>query len=467
MDLYEIILLLISFQAASVLSTPIPSNAHLHRRGFSNTLERIALSTEGFLYLGKGIIQEALLLDNAIGAVRDGKIDPVSTVEDALASLANIPTAKNHTTLDLAVEVLTAGLAPATILDLAEGLLTQDINSIANENPHPPRTPIYPKKQPHDAPYSLPEEDLRAAIYIPEHFAYAADGKRPVLLVPGTTDPAGSTYYFSYEKLLSNTDFADPVWVNIPGDSLGDIQVNAEYVAYAINYIHGISNETDGKDGIGVISWSQGGIDVQWALKYWPSTRESVADFMPLSADFHGSLFEFPCLSPSPLCTPALRQQGYQSDLIHALRGEDGDSAFVPTTSVYSGLDEIVQPQSDPGASGALEDVRGVGVTNAQIQLVCPGRPAGSFYLHETMLVNPLAYALFVDALMHDGPGDLARVDLETVCDQLLPPGLGLDDLLGTEAMTVVYGSVDTLEFALSHLESDDAEPPLMAYTDS
>lgn len=59
---------------------------------------------------------------------------------------------------------------------------------------------------------------------------------------------------------------------------------------------------------------------------------------------------------------------------------------------------------ADPNPSAFL------GVTNTQIQLACPGKPVGSFYLHEAMLVRPVAYALFVDALTHDGPGGLHEI---------------------------------------------------------
>lgn len=463
MDLYGIILLLVSFHVLSIFATPIPEAPPLERREFSDALNNIALTTEGLLSLGKGLAQEIVLLDEALGRVKDGKIKPVETIEDATTSLSKIHNTGDRSLFEIAVESLNAGLAPADILDLAQGLLDHEINSIVNENPRNPITSIFPTKDANDAPYSLTEADLRGAVYIPEDFEYGANGKRPVLLVPGTAVPCGSTYYFNYEKLLADSDFADPVWVNIPGNSLDDIQINSEYVAYAINYIHGITNNTR----IGVISWSQGGLDVQWALKYWTSTREAVEDFMPISADFHGTLLDVPCILPTPLCTPAIAQQNYESNLIHALRADGGDSAYVPTTSVYSGVDEVVQPQIDPDASGALKDIRNVGATNTQIQLACRGKPAGSFYLHETMLVNPLAYALFVDALTHEGPGDLSRIDLDTICNQFLLPELELDDLLGTEAVATVFGPLDTLAYALSHAENNGTEPALMPYARS
>lgn len=282
----------------------------------------------------------------------------------------------------------------------------------------------------------------------------------PVLLVPGTAVPAGLTYHPNFAKLLAATDFADPVWVNIPGNSLGDVQVNAEYVAYAINYISGVSNNAK----IGVVSWSQGGLDTQWAFKYWPSTGEVVQDFMPISPDFHGSLVGGACLGfPSPTCTPAILQQAYDTELIQTLRADDGDSAYVPTTTLYSSFDEIVEPQLGTDASAYLLDVRNVGVTNNQVQLVCPGQIAGSVNDHETMLVNPVAWALVIDTLTHEGPGQVSRIDLDTpVCGQFLPPGLTIDDFLGTEATNVV-AVLDVLKYRSWTSE----EPPIITYARS
>lgn len=455
MHLFGLVLLL-SSQIVSIWGNPIPEVSP-QRRDLPLDLSTIGPTAEGLLHLGKGIAQEAALLEAGLLGAKDGRIEPVSSLEDAISSLSSMPNASDHDTIRIATEIVTRGLAPMSILEIVAGITDSRINSEYNENPTDPDTPTYPKKDIDDAPYDLSEDRLRSAIHIPRSFEYGANGKQPVLLVPGTNIPAGSTYHFNYAKLLASTDFADPVWVNIPGYSLGDVQVNSEYVAYAMNYIAGISNST-----IGVISWSQGGLDVQWALKYWPSTRDVLEDLMALSADFHETLFELLCITPNLLCTPSVKQQGADSNLIQALLADDGDSAYVPTTSVYSGLDQVVEPQSDPNASGALKDVRNVGVTNAQIQLVCPGKPAGSIYLHETMLVNPIAYALFVDALTHDGPGQLSRIDLDTVCSQLVPPGLDLDDLLGTEAATAVLAVLDILSYGYL---GDNTEPPLKNYT--
>jgi hypothetical protein len=63
------------------------------------------------------------------------------------------------------------------------------------------------------------------------------------------------------------------------------------------------------------------------------------------------------------------------------------------------------------------------------------------------MLVSPVARALLVDALKHDGPGRIDRIDWDIACDQLLASGLTLEDLLGTEATTILYGVLTTTKY--------------------
>lgn len=380
------------------------------------------------------------LLNNQTGP--PSSAEDVGSVQEAHDKISNVYSSidkdeSDNFLLDLVKGLVEGGLIPPNLVNLLDGYIDFGLNSIYNNNPPPlSKRDIYPKKRSSDATYSTPEEKLRAAIHIPDSFAFGKDGKKPVILVPGTGVPAGTTYHFSFGQLSKALPDADVVWVNIPRASLNDTQTNGEYVAYAINYISAISSGSS----VSVISWSQGGLDTQWALKYWPSTRDVVEDFIPISPDFHGtSLRSLVCPLLDPVaCTPSIWQQGSETDFIHTLRSDDGDSAYVPTTSVYSSFDEIVQPMSGPNASAILSDIRNVGVTNNHIQTICLNQPAGGIYLHEGVLYNSLAWALAVDALTHDGPGDPSRIDLDTVCGQLLAPQLRLDDMLGTEGLLLV-----------------------------
>lgn len=356
---------------------------------------------------------------------------------------------------DAAEALVSAGLIPPDLATYLNGYRDSGLNSVSNQNP-PPHANIYPSKGPEDAPYSVAEDALRAAIYIPESFSHGKDGKTPLILVPGTAVPAGTTYHFSFDKIGNGTD-ADVVWVNIPRNSLRDAQVNAEYVAYAINYISAIS----GGSKVAALTWSQGGLDTQWALKYWPSTRDALEDFIAISPDFHGTV-EANDLCPALdyfACTPSIWQQSWDANFVRTLREGGGDSAYVPTTTVYSSFDEIVEPMSGSNASAILFDAREVGVTNNHVQSICPGQPAGGVYSHEGVLYNPVAWALAVDALSHDGPGDPSRLNLDQVCGQLLPPQLGVNDMLGTEGLMLI-----ALAEIWEYQPRATREPPIRGY---
>lgn len=338
----------------------------------------------------------------------------------------------------------------SSLLGGLNGLLPIGQNSIANINLLSPAKAVYPKKGTNDAPYSLTEAQLRAAIYIPPTFTYGQ--KPPTIFVPGTASYGGSTFGSNLIKLLTGKSYADPVWLNLPGASLGDIQVNSEYIAYAINYISGISQNKN----VSIISWSQGGVNTQWAFTFFPSTRAVVTDFIPIAPDFHGTILaNAACLSvggagalQAPYCAPAFQQQEYDSAFIAAFRAKGGDTAYVPTTTLYSGFfDEIVEPQQGTGASAFLKGPSTL-VTNNEFQTVCPaGSPGASFFGHATSLYNPLGYALVVDALTHDGPGLASRVDLASACSTYSAPGLTITDNLETAALIPVALVLDLLYF--------------------
>ncbi|PHH84221.1 hypothetical protein CDD83_2298 [Cordyceps sp. RAO-2017] len=406
-----------------------------------------------------------LTLHNAVVAGDAGKVLDVlhrlkpagrpKTVEEASSILRAIATSSPPSLVEYIAQLLVNGLFFGSIDDLfsyANGLFSEDSRS-NHSNPDPP-TPVYPKVDDCDAPYSSSESDLRSAIFIPSGFSYGI--KPPVVLFPGTASTGYASFIGSFIPLLSGSEWADPVWVNVPDMLVEDAQVNAEYAAYALNYIASLTRRN-----VSMIAWSQGNINTQWAFKYWRSTRNITNNHVAISADYKGTVAAN-ILNPSGLVNvPSVVQQQSGSDFIRTLRANGGDSAYVPTTSVYSGfLDMIVQPQSGSGASALLLDERGVGVTNAEVQAICRGLPGGSLYTHESMLLNPLLLALARDALTNDGPGKVSRLNLKEVCSTHLSPGLGLSELLITESTLIIAGIK-----LLSHAPKVSKEPAIQKYS--
>ena len=448
------------FNVALAVPAPAPTAGlepvhavNLQNRQIDSVLESIA--SAGTAQNGSaGVSQYATITPTA-------NPTDIAEVQTVLSSIFPSTTAE----ADLYVNVGTMianSLAPSDIEDIADTYTnTTGENSSTNDNPAEPSScVIYPQKNSSDAPYSVSEDTLRGAIYIPSNFTYGQ--KQPVILIPGTAAYGYLAFENNLIPMLEDSPYADLVWLNVPGAMLDDAQVNSEYVAYAINYINCVTNRT-----VALISWSQGGPDAQWAFKYWPSTQNATSDFIAISPDFHGTIFANAlCLGAGGnstdllSCAPAVVQQEYDSNFITQLRLNGGDSAYVPTTTLYSGFfDEVVEPQQGTDASAYLLDARGVGVTNNEVQDVCPGELAGDFWTHESMLYNPITYYLIIDALTNDGPGEPSRAINSTVCEMSIAPGLTLENVVGTESLLVV-GAVLTL----SYEPKVYTEPALMSY---
>jgi len=200
---------------------------------------------------------------------------------------------------------------------------------------------------------------------------------------------------------------------------------------------------------------------MQWALKYWPSTRPVVEDFVAVSGDIHGTdiasaIEPVQGLVPLP---PSIIQQEYNSEFIATLRNPDGASALVTTTSVYSATDEVVQPQQGTNASAFFGSANGIAATNYEVQTVCAGELAGGVYTHEGMLYNPFTFAIAIDAFTHAGPGESSRLDLSTVCSTELTPGLNVADQAGTEAIIPIAVAAIAV-----YPNKVTVEPAIMAY---
>jgi hypothetical protein len=145
-----------------------------------------------------------------------------ASIPDTISSVASVYAAHPSDFVVSALDLILGGLVPSDITNLVSSEGSEE-NSSTNDNPISPTPAVYPQRESSDAPYSLDEDSLRSAIYIPENFTY---GEIPaVLLIPGTGALAGGNFGPNIGKEFQGSDYADPVYVNIPGKQLADLQI--------------------------------------------------------------------------------------------------------------------------------------------------------------------------------------------------------------------------------------------------
>lgn len=151
-----------------------------------------------------------------------------------------------------------------------------------------------------DAPFELSESQLLASISFPNGLKCR---KNLVILFPGTAVPAADTFTSTFIPVFADasTAEADVMLVSNPSFSLGDAQITAEYAAFAINYAALVLGRK-----ATIIPWSQGNLNTQWALKYWPSTRINLKNYVGMSPDYDGTVEASFLCDPSKLLTQNL-----------------------------------------------------------------------------------------------------------------------------------------------------------------
>jgi hypothetical protein len=291
---------------------------------------------------------------------------------------------------------------------------------------------------------SVPRERLRSAVSCTPNVAGAR--RDPILLVAGTGHTPRSNFSWNYMRAL---DTARRPWcaVTVPGNSMGDIQVAAEYVVYALRHVHALSGRK-----VDVLGWSQGGMSPRWALRFWPDTRDLVDDLVALAPSNHGTLDAEACLA---VCPDAFWQQRASSRFMAALNSGVETFEGVDYTVVYTRLDEVVVPNVDE-RSGSSSLRTGDGArANIATQQVCPLSLADHMALGS---YDAVGYAVAMDALDNPGPASPARV-ARSVCSE--PFHEGVDPL--TFTLDVVGFTSATAANVAAYPQSA-SEPALRPY---
>lgn len=258
-----------------------------------------------------------------------------------------------------------------------------------------PDGPI-PPTRPGDAPFTQGSFAYEKAITCPNGIRNSPHGI--VLLVPCTSCGAAEVFANGpYGIGLPRAGF-DVCWVDLPGRSLGDIQLSAEFIAYAIMALAPRSRATGGR--ISMLGYSQGGLSAHWTLTFWASARQLVMNYVSIAGPLKGtSLSPLGCGPSAAMggCAPASLQMSQRSRLLRALNTHN--VAQVPTTSIFTAQDEFVAPQSDSMRAVSFLP----GASNVFVQRACPGTVVDHF----GMSVSLAAYGIALDALTHHRPASL------------------------------------------------------------
>jgi hypothetical protein len=293
-----------------------------------------------------------------------------------------------------------------------------------------------------DPPLTVPKAKLDAALHC--HGRLQDARRQPIMLVTGTGATGDEAYAIGKGALDARRH---PVCtVNFPAFTTADIQVSVQYL---VNGIRSMARRAG--QPIAIIGISQGGLLPRFALTYWPSLRADVTDVLAAAGTQHGTTLFDPAGCATNGCAPAVWQQAAGSKLLAALNAQR-DETPGPTawTTVRSTTDEVVQPQTGPHPTSALE-----GATNIVIQSVCPGRLVS----HIGTILDSVTFAAFTDAIAHTGAARVSRLP-EGVCAH--PFATGLDEA-GTNAILGASGDLITPRL-VSQVPRVAAEPPVRAY---
>jgi triacylglycerol lipase len=292
---------------------------------------------------------------------------------------------------------------------------------------------------------------------------YTHPDKPAVLLVHGTFTSGYEQYDWTYLPLLADRGY-DVCTVTYPDRGFGDAQVSAEYVVNALRRMHAKTGRK-----VAMIGHSQGVMVPRWAIKWWPSARDAVEDFVMEAGPNHG--INPVLITTSALLTslgfssaagqPEVVYQFYSdSDFMKASNAGDETPGDIDYTALYTQFDELVQPASPIPTAAVDFGKNNPKVANLLLQDICPGRLVD----HVTIgLTDRLAFELMLDAISNPGPANLERAGgAAKLCGlaAIIPDQIIAPEIVTGMVQVMMHESASSIPNP--HLAS--AEPPLKAY---
>ena len=320
---------------------------------------------------------------------------------------------------------------------------------------HAATSPAYaPLNRPGPA-LSVPAAELKAALHCEGDFRQG--NLEPVLLSPGTSATPKQNFSWNYERAFTaqKRPWCD---LTMPYHTLGDIQVAGEYIVYGIRTMHRMAGRR-----IAVLGHSQGGMSMRWALRFWPDTRSMVDDVIGMAPTNHGTTAGGSCTQGQTSCVPAAWQQAANAKFIEALNSYAETFKGISYTNVFTHTDEEVKPSDNAAdASSSLHTGQGT-ITNVATQDICPH----DVYEHNFLgTVDPVTYALVMDALSHPGPAVPSHVS-SSVCTEVYQPGIdpaNVQNYLQPAMLAPAIVSIVVPDANLVGAPETSSEPPLKCY---
>ncbi|CAF3581250.1 unnamed protein product [Rotaria sp. Silwood1] len=274
--------------------------------------------------------------------------------------------------------------------------------------------------------------------------------KRWILFVPGSTEEVKELYSWNWMRIMDKKRWSYCT-VQLPEKGLGDLQVAAEYIVFAIRKMYkkttrekekGIRNKTK----INIIGHSLGGTLPRFAFRFWPDIRLMVNHLIAFGPTNHGTIMADKACNLLH-CPIAVTQQRINSSFLCALNSYQETFSSIKYTNILSKFDEIVRPLNG-------SEINEKNVTNIYIQDLCPFRVFAEHL--GAGIYDYCGYILTMNALRSRS---LNNISAEKCCSKTLMPGINISK---TEFLSkVAYSAEEHARHLLINFGEVNEEPEL------